>query len=388
MPFKQIINRFRTHKIRAISTFRGALLKQHFHGSVTSARQGRLKQNKSSAAVDQFEASLRDIETYLNAILNSIGEPIFVKDSELRFVLANDAFCSIFGLSRSEIIGTTLAENLPPREMKLFFSIDRQVLSDGKEIICEESLSPIGMPARINLTRKNRFVDSKGDCFIVGIIHDITERRRLEQENNDANEENEKRAAELAIRNKELVDYRSKLEHIAHYDVLTNLPNRVLLADRLSQAMIQSQRRRRLFALAFIDLDGFKSINDTYGHNVGDKLITALSQAMNKALREGDTLARIGGDEFIAVMVDLYKVEDCQPLLARLLEAAAHPVTIGDIIISISASIGVTFYPLDDTSAEQLIRHADQAMYVAKKVGKNCHHLFDAAQDNTVKIQR
>jgi diguanylate cyclase (GGDEF)-like protein len=236
--------------------------------------------------------------------------------------------------------------------------------------------------------RRNRFVDAKGNYFIVGIIHDITERKQLEREKNDANEENEKKAAELVITNKELVAYRSKLERIAHYDVLTNLPNRVLLADRLSQAMIQSQRRNRLLAIAFIDLDGFKVVNDTHGHNVGDQLIAALSKRMNESLREGDTLARIGGDEFIAVMVDLNRVEDCQPLLERLLEAAADFVTLGDTVLNISASIGVTFYPQDGAGAEQLMRHADQAMYVAKKAGKNRYHLFDVAQDNAIKVQR
>lgn len=335
-----------------------------------------------------FEESLQGTEAYLKVILDSIGEPIFIKNAELKFVLANNAFCNVFGLSRDEIIGTTLAENLPPCEIDRFFLIDRQVLNDGKEVVSEEPMSPRGMPAKINLTRKNRFIDAKGSYFIVGVIHDITERKHLEQEKNYVNDENKKRAAELIITNKELVDYRSKLERIAHYDVLTNLPNRVLLADRLSQAMIQSRRRDRLFAIAFIDLDGFKIINDTYGHNVGDKLIVALSENMDKALREGDTLARIGGDEFIAVMVDLYTAEDCQPLLLRLLKAASQPIRLGESLISISASIGVTCFPQDDAGAEQLMRNADQAMYVAKKAGKNRYHFFDAAQDNMVKVQR
>jgi diguanylate cyclase (GGDEF)-like protein/PAS domain S-box-containing protein len=388
MLFKKIIQRFGAYKAWLMATLTRAVPRQGFKDQTKGLSQVTSEHNQDTTPLSQFEESLRETETYLHVILDSIGEPIFVKDAEFRFVLVNDAFCSIFGLTRSEIIGTTLAEKLPPSEVEHFFSIDRQVLSDGKEIICEVPLSPSGMQAKINLTRRNRFVDAKGNYFIVGIIHDITERKQLEREKNDANEENEKKAAELVITNKELVAYRSKLERNAHYDVLTNLPNRVLLADRLSQAMIQSQRRNRLLAIAFIDLDGFKVVNDTHGHNVGDQLIVALSKRMNEALREGDTLARIGGDEFIAVMVDLNRVEDCQPLLERLLEAAADFVTLGDTILNISASIGVTFYPQDGAGAEQLMRHADQAMYVAKKAGKNRYHLFDVAQDNAIKVQR
>ena len=179
-----------------------------------------------------------------------------------------------------------------------------------------------------------------------------------------------------------------KLERIAHYDVLTDLPNRVLLADRLSQAMVLSQRRKQSLAVAYLDLDGFKAVNDTYGHDTGDKLLVDLSQRMQKVLREGDTLARIGGDEFIAVMVDLEKIEDSQPILERLLIAAAAPISVGDLQLQVSASIGVTLYPQDGADADQLIRHADQAMYVAKQAGKNRYHLFDTALENKIKIQR
>ena len=178
------------------------------------------------------------------------------------------------------------------------------------------------------------------------------------------------------------------LERMAHYDILTNLPNRVLLADRLSQAMVQCQRRRQSLAVVFLDLDSFKAVNDTYGHDVGDKMLITLSSRMKDALREGDTLSRIGGDEFVAVLTDLAKVKDCQPVLERLLKAAAIPVTVGDAVMQVSASIGVTLYPQDGVDADQLMRHADQAMYVAKQAGKNRYHLFDTAQDKAVILQR
>jgi diguanylate cyclase (GGDEF)-like protein len=193
-------------------------------------------------------------------------------------------------------------------------------------------------------------------------------------------------AIRTEITKRKLVE--EKLKRIAHYDILTNLPNRVLLADRLSHAMLQCQRRKRSLSVAFLDLDGFKAVNDTHGHNVGDELLIALSQRMKAALREVDTLARIGGDEFIAVIVDLEKVGDEKLALERLLKAAADPVFLGDIVIQVSVSIGATLYPQDCVDADQLIRHADHAMYIAKHAGKNRYQLFDTAQDNAMKIQQ
>lgn len=183
-------------------------------------------------------------------------------------------------------------------------------------------------------------------------------------------------------------EHQKQLEHIGHYDILTNLPNRSLLADRLSHAMSQCHRHKQSLAVAFLDLDDFKAINDTHGHDVGDELLIKLSARMSEALREGDTLARIGGDEFVAVLEDLVKVEDCEPVLERLLLAASEPVVVNNTTLNVSASIGLTLYPQDNVDTDQLMRHADQAMYVAKESGKNRYHLFDTAQDDAVKVQR
>jgi diguanylate cyclase (GGDEF)-like protein/PAS domain S-box-containing protein len=179
-----------------------------------------------------------------------------------------------------------------------------------------------------------------------------------------------------------------KLKQIANYDALTSLPNRTLLADHLNQGMAQCQRHDTSLAVAFLDLDDFKAVNDTHGHKMGDELLIILSQRMKEALREGDTLARIGGDEFTAVLANLAQIQDYQPVLERFLLAVSEPVTVGEIVLQISASIGVTLYPQDDTDADRLIRHADQAMYLAKEAGKNQYHLFDTAHDDAVNIQR
>jgi diguanylate cyclase (GGDEF)-like protein/PAS domain S-box-containing protein len=183
-----------------------------------------------------------------------------------------------------------------------------------------------------------------------------------------------------------LKENEQKLERSAHFDMLTNLPNRVLLADRLQQGMVQARRREQRLAVAFLDLDGFKSINDNFGHEAGDQLLITLSVQMKQALREGDTLARLGGDEFVAVMVDMGSIETSLPMLTRLLTAAAEPVQLGEITLQVSASLGVTFYPqAEDIDADQLLRQADQAMYQAKQAGKNRYHLFDAELDSRVR---
>jgi diguanylate cyclase (GGDEF)-like protein/PAS domain S-box-containing protein len=181
--------------------------------------------------------------------------------------------------------------------------------------------------------------------------------------------------------------HQGQLEHIAHFDALTNLPNRLLLADRLQQAMAQSLRRGKKIAVAYLDLDGFKNVNDRYGHDIGDKLLVHLATVTNDTLRDGDTLARLGGDEFVAVLIDLDGVESCLPLLTRLLEAAAAPMILDNVVVQSSASIGVTFYPQDpDVEADQLLRQADQALYHAKLAGKNRYHLFDAVHDKNLRV--
>jgi diguanylate cyclase (GGDEF)-like protein/PAS domain S-box-containing protein len=176
-------------------------------------------------------------------------------------------------------------------------------------------------------------------------------------------------------------NHHAELERIAHFDVLTGLPNRVLLADRLKQALAQAQRRGTLIAVVFLDLDGFKAINDELGHGFGDQVLMALSTLLRDCLRDGDTLARMGGDEFVAVLGELSEVKECEQVLERLLAAAASRLDIQGQVIQVSASIGASLYPQDGTEPDILLRHADQAMYEAKQAGKSRYQLFDVAQD-------
>lgn len=185
-----------------------------------------------------------------------------------------------------------------------------------------------------------------------------------------------------------LKENQQQLERVAHYDLLTGLPNRLLLGDRLKQAIRQTRRRGMHLAVVFIDLDGFKKVNDQHGHGVGDKLLSVLSRRMTQVLREDDTLARLGGDEFVAILIDLPDISLSVPILDRLIEVAAQPVPIGDALCEVSASIGVSYYPQgEDIDADQLLRQADQAMYRAKQAGKNRYHVFDTEKDRTLRLR-
>ncbi len=183
-------------------------------------------------------------------------------------------------------------------------------------------------------------------------------------------------------------EYEQKLEHMAHYDALTGLPNRALLTDRLQQSILRCQRKGLSLAVVMVDLDGFKAVNDRYGHEIGDQLLITLAHRLKASLREADTFSRIGGDEFIATLVDLEHPQDYEPVLARLLQTAAAPVQIGEHLLQVSASIGVTLFPNDGSAPDLLIRHADQAMYLAKQAGKSRFHLFDVARDQAAQTHQ
>ncbi|MCF7986407.1 MAG: EAL domain-containing protein [Methylovulum sp.] len=173
-----------------------------------------------------------------------------------------------------------------------------------------------------------------------------------------------------------------ELEKLAHFDPLTGIPNRVLLNDRMNKAVAQSKRDQTLLAVCYLDLDGFKPVNDELGHNAGDLVLIECAQRINKVIREIDTVARLGGDEFVVLLQGIEHTLGCTLILDRLLAAIATPVKINDRQCVVSASIGVTLYPLDNEGPDILLRHADQAMYIAKQTGKNRYHFFDTAQDN------
>lgn len=185
-----------------------------------------------------------------------------------------------------------------------------------------------------------------------------------------------------------LKEQQQRLERMAHFDALTQLPNRTLLADRLQLALMQASRNKDLLAVAFLDLDEFKPVNDRLGHEAGDKLLMEVAQRLKRCVRAGDTVARLGGDEFVMLLVGLESIQEVQYAFDRVLAVLADPFALKGESVSISASIGVTLYPLDGADPEMLLRHADQAMYTAKQEGRNRYHLFDLEHDRRARVHR
>jgi len=186
----------------------------------------------------------------------------------------------------------------------------------------------------------------------------------------------------------QIKEHEAELDRIAHYDSLTGVPNRRLLADRLDQAITHARRSNKSLAVCYLDLDGFKPINDQFGHAAGDELLITITLRLKEVLRAEDTLARLGGDEFVLICTDLSQSEEIHIVLDRVLAAVSSPILIEDASVSVSASIGVTLYPGDDADPDTLLRHADQAMYLAKDAGKNRYQLFDRERDRQVQTHR
>jgi len=184
-----------------------------------------------------------------------------------------------------------------------------------------------------------------------------------------------------------LKEQEKQLTQMAYYDALTGLPNRVLLADRLTQAIFQVKRSNAILAVCYLDLDGFKPVNDTYGHEVGDRLLVEMASRFRGELRGGDTVARLGGDEFVLLLVGLEDIAECEQAIQRLLCVIGQPLSVALEPISLSASIGVTLFPRDQSDPDTLLRHADQAMYQAKQAGKNRYRIFDHDLDLYVRIR-
>ncbi len=306
-------------------------------------------------AQKQAEERLRQAAS----VFEHANEGIAITDADGVIVDVNAAFTRITGYEREEVLGHTTRMLKSGRHDETFYATLWQALTTTGRWTGEVWNRRKNGEVYPELLTISAVQDADGRTQrYVSLFADISEQKAHERE----------------------------LAYIAHYDALTGLPNRALLADRLHQAMAQASRRGLQIALAYLDLDSFKSVNDTYGHDAGDRLLTGLALRLKRVLREGDTLARLGGDEFVAVLVDLPDTATCLPLLRRMLDATAEPLIDQAQHLQVSASLGVSFYPqAEPMDADQLLRQADQAMYQAKLSGKNRYHLFDAAQDRAVR---
>lgn len=285
------------------------------------------------------------------SVFTSAREGIIITDADNNIIDVNEAFIEITGYSLAEVLGKNPKILQSGRNNEDFYDdlwghLKKYGFWNGE--LWNRKKSGNEYAEYLNISAV--YDENKAVKNYVAIFTDITLQKHQQEE----------------------------LEHAAHYDALTNLPNRFLFADRIQQAIVQAIRRKQLIAVAYIDIDGFKQVNDSYGHDIGDKLLIVLAEKMTRLLREGDTISRVGGDEFIALMVDIPNKKSVGSFLTRVLDRVSEPMTIDNFPITVSASIGITFYPqTEELEADQIIKQADQAMYKAKLSGKNQYIIFD-----------
>jgi diguanylate cyclase (GGDEF)-like protein/PAS domain S-box-containing protein len=288
-------------------------------------------------------------------------DSVIITDADNLIINVNDSFTSITGYSRDEVVGKNPSILKSGRQSAEFYQAMWQSLAENDQWRGELWNRNKHGKVYAALTSISVVRDEHGDIHhYIGLSADITALKTHEHD----------------------------LERIAHYDPLTGVPNRMLLADRMTQAIAQTNRTNNLMAICYVDLDGFKPVNDLYGHEIGDQLLIVISQRIRDCLRAGDTVARIGGDEFVLLLLDLHDFRECESILTRMLDKVAEPVQIDIHQVSVSASLGLTIYPNDLADADILMRHADQAMYVAKQSGKNRFHLFDQELDRIAASRR
>jgi diguanylate cyclase (GGDEF)-like protein/hemerythrin-like metal-binding protein/PAS domain S-box-containing protein len=284
-------------------------------------------------------------------------EAIFVTDPLRRIIDVNPSFCEISGKTSTQLLGQTLVEvMLSLGQENLSVDIWQAVEVQGfwRGEVSSRSLTGESTPGWMTLSA---VIDDTGNLTnYVGVLSNITQLLKRQQQ----------------------------LERVANHDFLTGLPNRLFLFVRLGQAIAQARRDNEFLAICYLDLDGFKAINDKFGHGAGDDLLREIAARIQSVIRGNDTVARMGGDEFAILLGDLKQPDDCSLLLERLLAAIQLPVSLasGDVV-TVTASIGVTLFPTDDGGPDALLHHADLAMYQAKECGKANFRFYEGPVEPT-----
>ena len=283
-------------------------------------------------------------ETNLRAIIDNVPFLIWMKDTEGRFVTVNRAFLESTGLKNmDEIVGKTDLDLWPAELADKYRADDIEIMNKRMQKQTEERSMDQGMATWVETT-KTPVISVDGTLLgIAGFARDITS-IKLSQE---------------------------QVQHLAHHDTLTGLPNRTLLNDRLRQALATARRDKSRLALIFLDLDKFKPINDTYGHHIGDLVLKAASKRMQECVRESDTVARFGGDEFMVLLPEIGGEHDARGVAEKIRQALSRPFHIAEHQFEISSSLGIAIYPQHGKNEIQLIKCADMAMYYAKSAGRN-----------------
>ncbi len=298
-------------------------------------------------AQKKLEDTNYNLEQYLEAI-DKIGIGLFVVDEDYTTRYMNKTMISWFGNQMGKTCYSSVAGLTEPCPYcKL-----PEVIS-GKKRVLYEPTTPDGQSFEIVATS---IKNSDGTISKMEFIRNVTDQKEAQ---------------------KKLQEQKEKFDYQAHHDSLTGLPNRVLFTDRLSQAMEKAKRNDSKVALLFIDLDHFKEINDALGHDIGDKILKQVSQRLQGCIREEDTLARLGGDEFILILEHLVDVQDASRVATKILNALSASITIEGHTLYVSSSIGISIYPDDGDTTQNLLKFADSAMYKAKNEGRNNYQFYN-----------
>ena len=298
-------------------------------------------------ATVSFTNDLSD-EFLLHALMESTADSIYFKDRECRLLRVSRKMAKDLGFSDpAELVGKTDIDLFGEAFGRGTRSDDIRIMDMDRPIVgVIESRKMDNGQTNWTLTTKLPLHDESGAVIgLVGITREI----------------NEIRQTEVA------------LQHLATHDTLTDLPNRFLMVDRLDQLLARAKRSAARFAVLFMDIDRFKEVNDTHGHEFGDLLLRAVAQRLRSSVRQSDTVARIGGDEFVIVLDTVRKSGEGETVANHVRRALAKPITILQHPMTVTASIGISFYPENGESADMLLRAADSAMYLAKKGGGNRH---------------
>jgi diguanylate cyclase (GGDEF)-like protein/PAS domain S-box-containing protein len=302
------------------------------------------------AYLAHIQEELKRSKEFLQWLIDTIPDPIFVKDRNHRWVVLNQSYCRFIGYPLEILICRTDYELFPQPEADIFWQQDELVLQTQQQLENEEYFTDAHGITHLISTKRSLHKDAAGNLFLVGAIRDITERKRLED----------------ALKQKN-----AELSHQAYHDTLTGLPNRKMFHESLHLSLERASSNQELVALLFLDLDGFKSINDTLGHYAGDLLLQAVAGRLKKCLRGSDIISRLGGDEFTVILPGIPGSEEAAKVAQKICDAIMQPFTLQQHTVSVTTSIGISLYPIDGQESDILVNNADAAMYRAKQGGKN-----------------
>ncbi|MEH2077539.1 MAG: CHASE2 domain-containing protein [Nostoc sp.] len=301
---------------------------------------------------------------FLYHVINTIPDPIFVKNEQHQWIVLNEAYCRFIGYPNKLLIEKSDYDFFPKHEADVFRQQDDLVFRTQKPQEHEEEFTNADGQTHQIATKRSLHKDSAGNFFLVGVIRDITQRKLME-------EQLKRTAAELFRSNNELKLKEDHLRYLAYHDPLTGLSNRKFFAEQLYESLDWAQHNNLLLGLLFIDLDGFKQVNDTLGHETGDRLLMTIAERLSNSLRASDTVSRLGGDEFTIILRAIPNVQIAAKVAEKILSSITKPIVLDGYAIRISASIGISVYPYNSQDSETLMKQADAAMYRAKHLGKN-----------------